>query len=317
MHITRAEGAFFEGVLGSPIRGTDASSSAGFQRRCSASSAADARARRARRRRRSSPRAEECCARGRSTLGRCRRATKFFSRGRALAPTRWSRGTHSRPVARALDAETRAFAVSAMFLPPRTRTSSARTRRMRFTSGCVPHPPPEMQPHASSRHDASRLSSPPFPSPLPRCSATPCWTPRVAFSTRAASFVTSRSSASSRSCATPRSPPGRWHADPRRGVPRRLSQTSPPRRIVPRTAFRRWSLASLQALAPSALRRARTRAQTACRAARTLEANRVAPSESRCARLYCRPGVDVARSGGKPPPSPGRRRTACSRSCRR
>ena len=226
------------------------------------------------------PRAPKSVALGEDNLSEgADERRNFFSRGRALAPTRWSRGTHSRPGSRARSTRKRAPSrCRRCSLPPRTRTSSARTRRMRFTSGCVPHPPPEMQPHASSRHDSSRSSSLPlFPSPLPRCSATLCWTPRVASSTRAASFVTSRSSASSRSCATPRSPPA-WARRP--SARSTATSTKRPRRIVP-GAFRRWSLAFLQALAPSALRRARTRAQTiASRREDEPEANRVAPSES-------------------------------------
>ena len=312
VHITGPRG-FSRGYLNSPIRGTDASSSAGFQRRRSASSAADA-----------SPRASPT-----SLIPARRRVLRsgkiisrkvptsdeiFFPRSRPRSNSLVTRDPLAARVARALDAETRAFAVSAMF-PPAAHPDIIRAHQKDEVYVRV-------RPSPTSRDATARLVtprlvalilSPPFPSPLPRCSATLCWTPRVASSTRAASFVTSRSSASSRSCATPRSPPA-WARRPSA----RSTATSTKRPPTDRSPVR-----SVDGLSRSYRRSrpprcaARGRARRPSRRAARTNPRRTASPRPNPRRITREPRRRRRQTRSKPPPSPGRVARACSRSCRR
>ena len=182
-------------------------------------------------------------------------------------------------VARALDAETRAFAVSAMF-PPAAHPDIIRAHQKDEVYVRV-------RPSPTSRDATARLVtprlvalilSPPFPLAPPQMlrDAMLDTARRVLDARRVVRHqqefgVLAQLCYSALTTGLGTQTLGEEYCD--------IYQTAPDGSFP--GAFRRWSLAFLQALAPSALRRARTRAQTiASRREDEPEANRVAPSES-------------------------------------
>ena len=293
------------GYLNSPIRGTDASSSAGFQRRRSASSR---RGGEARARRRRDPARRRVLRSGKINSRKVPTSRTFYEPLGLVPNSLVSRRTCLAVGSRARSSGVEAREASprasggACSPSPRSQTSSARTRRMRCTFG-----------YALPRFRTSHPSH--IRSASPRVLTPPADTSNTLQMLRDAMLDTARRVLDARRVvrhqqefgvlaqlcySAPHHRPG--HADPRRGVLRYLPNG--PRRILPGRSVDGLSRSYRRSRPPRCAARGHAR-RPSRRAARTNPRRTASPCPNP-ARSTSNPDADVARRASKPPPSPGR-----------